>query len=411
MRLALIAPPSPWLVNARAYPPLGLGCLSAYVKREMPEVEVKIICLEPEQEVPGGFDVYGFTATSMEYHDVVELAEDIAGRKATSWFILGGPHATVAPNSISPIFDRIVHEEGERALVHCLRDIRNKKQCRFYDSPRIHNLDSLPFPDRDFGVEFDNVVVMASRGCPYRCSFCATQTMWPGATRWRSPGNVVAEIAILKERGAKTITMKDDTLTANGPWLGRFCERIKPLGIEWTALARADHAAPETMRMMYNAGCREVRIGVESFDPHVLKALNKGTTPDANAQAVINSHAAGLKVWLLLMIGTPGESKKTVDRNKYYCSPLADKVYRTHISTFMPLLGTPIWNDPWKYGIEIVDKDYSHYNHFWWGPKGENPPWSPIRIDGMTYQQQLQNITEMREWIRGRGIMDKGETP
>jgi len=409
MRLALIAPPNDYLAHARSWPPLGLGHLSAYVKREMPDVSVDMIILKAGEKAPGGYDVYGFSASTHDYRAARDLAWDIKQREPKAVCILGGGHATVMAGRTSLVFDKVVMGEGEVSLVRCLRDIQRRAVRRFYTSDPIADLDSLPFPDRHFGDEFKYATVMASRGCPYHCSYCATQTIWPGPTRWRSPGNAVAEIADLKAHGVDYVSMIDDSLTVRRDWLTAFCEAIKPVGMKWRALSRVDRIDPEILARMRDAGCDMIKLGAESFDPAVLKAMGKGTTPEQGMKAAEDVYDAGLTLWLLLMISTPGETLATVPLNETALERLCGKVSVSSLHTFMPMPATPVYHKPKDYGIKIIDKDVSHYNRLWWGSEGkQNPPWSPIEIDGLTRRQQMENIARMRDCVTRLGSPSKG---
>ncbi len=407
MRLALIAPPNDYLTNPQSWPPLGLGHLSSYVQQEMPNVTVDMIILKAGERVPGGYDIYGFSASTHDYQAAEDLAFDLKVRQPRSICIIGGGHATVIPEEVSPIFDKVVIGEGELSLVRILTDLDSRQ--RIYKSPLVKDLDMLPFPDRHFGEDFKYATVMASRGCPYHCSYCATQTIWPGPTRWRSPENAVAEIAELKEHGVTYVSMIDDSLTVRRDWLRAFCDGIRPLDMKWRALSRVDRADHDMLALMRDSGCDMIKLGAESFDPDVLTAMGKGTTPEQGIEAAEAVYEAGLTLWLLLMISTPGESVDTVPINEAALRRLHGKVSISSLHTFMPMPATPVCEKPEDYGITIIDKDVSHYNRLWWGPESkENEPWSPIRIDGLSRKEQMDNIARMRDCVSRLGSPSKG---
>jgi radical SAM superfamily enzyme YgiQ (UPF0313 family) len=306
------------------------------------------------------------------------------------------------PNSIDPLFDAVFVGEGERSFVSWLKDIwARKPRDRIVMPNPVEDLLALPFPERPYFEEWAPIV--GSRGCPYNCPFCATKTLWP-RFRHRCADNIADEMLACVAQGHMRFNLSDDTprlFTSNdGDVLAR---RLEGSGVEWRAQARVDQVVkrPERLATLAASGCRELCFGVESFDEDVLKALQKGTTPSMIEQAIRLTHEAGMTVRIYLMIGTPGETKDTPGVNIRALKRLGNLVNTTNLQTFMPLPGTPIWNDPGKYGVEIINKDFNKYNRVVWGPAGENPVWSPIRVAGLTDEQLCSNIRAMREYVVG----------
>jgi radical SAM superfamily enzyme YgiQ (UPF0313 family) len=425
MKLALTSPPTPYLVSSQAYGPLGLGCLSAYIRRELPWVEVKIVDLSSGRDMISaiidlsGQDVCGWTATSLDYERVRGLARRVSRVNSNSvTHILGGAHGTALPERVDmTVFTSIIRGEGEVALKRCLLDMRYAGKAKpVYDPIPIPNLDALPFPDRPIpeakqlqGGAAQSATIMASRGCPYKCAYCGTHAMWPGRVRWRSPYNVAAEVSRLHDQGVTDFAFIDDNLTTNTLWLTELCRHLGDLGVRWRALSRVDRANPSVLRLMQRSGCTEICYGVESFDQDVLDRLDKKITYKQASRAIVDAAEAGLKTRVFLMISTPGETyRRTVDRNRVGLELLDPQIGMVTLNTFMPLPGSPIWNRPRDYGVRIVETDLSKMNRYHHGPGGENEPWSPIRIDGMTYAEQLENIREMRACLANLGRENRG---
>ena len=117
--------------------------------------------------------------------------------------------------------------------------------------------------------------------------------------------------------------------------------------------------------------------------------------------AIKRAHSAGLPTGLFVMIGTPGETYgATVDANLHWLRDRLDGQYHDlRLYVFMPLPGSPIYERPEDFGVKIVSRDFESYNRhaFRRDHAGARVPasWSPIRIDGMTYEQQVANIERM----------------
>lgn len=174
---------------------------------------------------------------------------------------------------------------------------------------------------------------------------------------------------------------------------------------------RVDQASPPLLAAMKSAGCVEVGFGVESFDQAVLDALNKGTTVQQNTEAVENAHAAGLAVHMFMMISTPGETAAaTVDANIVALDGLRDKFRRMLLSTLMPYPGSPIYRNPPRFGALLIEPDATTYNqHQYQGHDADEAAiWSPLLLDGMTRDQQLDNIRQMRHYASTLRQVNRG---
>jgi len=142
--------------------------------------------------------------------------------------------------------------------------------------------------------------------------------------------------------------------------------------------------------------------------------LNKRIKPEQSLAAIENAHDVGIGARLLLMIATPGETyRHTVDLNIAALERLKDKFIYLTVCVFTPLPGSAIWEDPAKYGIKIISKDFSQYNYWIYrrSADGENRvAWSPVRIDGMTVEQQQENMMRMVDFSESL-VQSRGHKP
>jgi len=412
MRLALINPCQPYLVEQHTQVPLGLLYLSAVLKRNCPDVQAQLVdasalSVQEAVEEMDEFDVYGFTATSLDYATVLDMREELQQRFPDAVFIVGGPHATGEPEVLEHGWHSVFIGEGEYTIIDFVKDWQISGGVKgMYRGDNTVDLNKLPRPDRD-GLSWlggrvlttkhkGSINIMASRGCPFNCSFCASRLMWGRAVRWRTPEDVVDEIKECMDRyGTTVFRFSDDNIAGNREWNEKFCELVKPLGITWRLSVRVDSVNPQVLKMMREAGCKELGLGVESFDPKVLKQLNKRIIPEQSVAAIHNAHAAGIGARVLMMLATPGESyKRTVDLNIAALEALKEEFVYLSIKVFKPLPGTPIWLHPEKFGVEIVSRDLSKYNFYIYSTAGKQL-WSPLRIDGMTEEEQWENTARM----------------
>jgi radical SAM superfamily enzyme YgiQ (UPF0313 family) len=196
-----------------------------------------------------------------------------------------------------------------------------------HNPPRslLRDLDSLPVPAYDLlpmdtwyppGHRVEGrraVAIIGSRGCPYRCSYCATQVVWGRTYRACSPAWVVRLMNGLHRRwGFEAFVFYDDILTLDRRWTLALCEAIRRDGagdFAWCGNTRVDRVDPELLRTMRAAGCFFMSYGIESGSPRLLKRIRKGTTVKQNFQALAWTREAGIKVGATFMIGLPTETR------------------------------------------------------------------------------------------------------
>ena len=164
----------------------------------------------------------------------------------------------------------------------------------------------------------------------------------------------------------------------------------------------------EMFQTMYAGGCREVSFGIESGDQNVLDFLQKGIKVEDSIEAIINAKNAGMIVRILFMIGTPGETKETVDKNIQFLNKV-DNYYDTMaLTTFVPIPGSQIANTPEKFNCRIIDNNIDNYNFYLWNPEGINDWKSLIELDGMSQKEIHDNKERMKEYILSVGKSNKG---
>jgi len=379
VRIVLIQPDSPWAIDPLAsHPALGILYLSAYLKANGFK-EVEVIDLTggrfPSRTLSA--DIIGITAVTPQFDEAEHLMETLAELVPEARFVIGGPHATVHPESCLS-FDHVVVGEGEEAMLDLVRGNRPRHGSSFtserglhgiWKYPPIRDLDNLPFPDRDAidiyrykyvkdGIRYTSMI--CSRGCLWgKCAFCC-QT-WPKPARFRSPENCVEEMKVIRDKyGFEGIYFYDDCFNLHRPWLRKFCRIAEPLEMKFRCLIRADVTRSQVLEMK-NAGCVEVFIGQESGSDQILKNIDKGITARQGLEAVQICTDIGLDTRVGLIIGLPGESRKTVEETREWLktarniNPELDFDYT--ICTVYP--GSDIWNYPTKYDIVFERQDWS----------------------------------------------------
>lgn len=381
-------------------PPLGLAYVAAVLEKNGVKVDIvdcsfySSIDKSVARILRDSPMIVGISTPTLLYSNALRIAEEI--KKHSSTFVcLGGPHPTIFPRETVSCrnVDFAVIGEGEITfleLVNALQkygDTADIQGIAFYNGkevivnpPRNHvqDLDLLPFPARhllpmESYIGFNLLyygrpatTIIASRGCSYNCSFCqpTLRKLFGKKVRSRSPKNIVDEIEYLtKEYGIKLVTFHDDTFTLNKKWVITLCHEIlnRGLRVEWICNSRANTVDEPLLTKMKEAGCIELRIGVESGNQWVLdNILRKGISVDQIRRAFRLMKKCGFKRrWAFFMIGSPGETREMAMRSM----ELAREIEPTHVnvSITVPLPGTDLWNIASKYGN--FEKDFSKFDY------------------------------------------------
>jgi len=224
------------------------------------------------------------------------------------------------------------------------------------DRPLIKDLDDLPWPDRDLvpaeryivGLRTQDpcFMVMASRGCPFRCTFCLwVPVMFNNKVRFRSAGKVVDEILELQRRyGAREVFFHDDTVNITVRRVEELCREILDRGVKigWIANFRADQTTPELFRLMKKAGCTKILLGVESGSQKLLdEAIDKEITLQEVEDTIRWAKEAGIRVHCTYSLGAPGETRETMKETLDFIKKTEPDDIQVSLMT--PIPGTPFY--------------------------------------------------------------------
>jgi radical SAM superfamily enzyme YgiQ (UPF0313 family) len=181
---------------------------------------------------------------------------------------------------------------------------------------------ALPFPARDLidmaaydaawrsAHGFYSTNLVASRGCPFLCNWCA-KPIFGDAFQVRSAESVVAEMSILRnEYGAQHLWFADDIFGLSRRWLSEFANEVvkRKCSVPFKIQARADLLDQKTTRALKRAGCAEVWMGVESGSQRILDAMDKGLRVEQAVLARVNLKSEGIRACYFLQFGYPGET-------------------------------------------------------------------------------------------------------
>jgi radical SAM superfamily enzyme YgiQ (UPF0313 family) len=296
------------------YEPLALEYIAAGVSKDH---EVKILDLRLENNFEDVFrefspDVVGITAYTVHVNTVLNLFKEIKRWNPNVLTVVGGHHATIMPEDfLSDNIDVIVLGEGiftfreivnryERGLaLEEIPGIAFSKNGMLVKSDQVDNvnLDEFPFPERNLTSKYRNhyysdwmkplAAIRTSKGCPYRCNFCAMWKLADGKYYKRSPEKIVEELETIDE---KYVFFADDESLLDVPRMMTLAKLIREKGIQkrYFLYGRSDTISrnPELLRTWKDIGLERVFVGLEFFRNEDLKYISKKSTVEDNNKAV-----------------------------------------------------------------------------------------------------------------------------
>jgi len=417
LKVTLINPPDPNSIAKDLDPSLGLMYLSSFLKNHNVECEILDFALHDKSEwlsliKSHKSDLYGLTVYSSSVSTADIINKLIKSVHPESKIIWGATHASyewISSFIYSPELDFIALGEGEETLLELCRNsdgnynsiagLANRDgQSMFISNlrPLIKNIDELPLPDRTIDLhqytrKVDGVPstpIMTSRGCSYNCLFCCSRYFWK-YPRFHSFERVKTELNIIKEQGFNAVHCWDDTFTLNHERLYKILDEIKRLKFTFRCNGDLRLDTKEVLQKLYESGCREYAVGIESGDQQVLNAINKRTTVERNKQVMKWAKEVGLPIKAYLMVGNVGETMDSIKKTIDFIKQTGPEYYT--ISNFVPMPGCQIYSQPEKYGIKFRTKNWDEY--FVVGRKNQGG----CVID--TKEMTAEQIAEAREML------------
>jgi radical SAM superfamily enzyme YgiQ (UPF0313 family) len=382
-------------------PNLGLGYLAAAlqnngfdvqiwdgVKKGMTKKKLEDRLKSHDYEV-AGFQVY--TRSVKEVHEGLEMVKSLNPDVLT---VIGGPHPSGDPegsiNHLRP--DYAFRGEAEIGLVQLLKkvsgdetikseDINNliwKKNDNVVCNPLkpIENLDDIEMPAWDminpndypyapigaFSKKFPLTSISTTRGCPYRCTFCANNTIMGRKVRARSAEVVLREMDLLHDTyGVREFQIIDDNFTSKKELTLGVCRGIMERGWEISLSfpngVRLSTLDEEILHLLERAGCYSLGLGIESGSPKTLKDMKKAQSIDEIEEKVNLIHrATKIRTTGFFIIGYPTETKEDIVQTIELSKKLP--INRAQFTICLPVPGSEMTEQMVKEG-KLQDIDFS----------------------------------------------------
>ena len=329
------------------------------------------------------------------------LIEEIKKKYPNIIIVAGGEHSSAIPEYIlreCPSIDYIIRGEGEFSMLEFSYNLFNgksvsdipgihfiNKENKFVDnglSKRIEHIDTIPRPawhllnPQNYFTDFftvglakgklKNMPILATRGCPYQCTFCSSPTMWTTRYLMREPKEIVDEIEwLIKEYGANDFEFFDLTAIIKKSWILEFCNELKKReisNITWQLPigTRSEALDEETLKAIYDSGCAYICYAPESGSEKSLNMIKKRVKLDRLTKSITAAAKIGHTVKLNFIIGFPHETLIDCLKTIFfgvYCS-LRFGVADVNLAIFSPYPGSELFEKLKKEKKLSLDDNY-----------------------------------------------------
>ena len=312
--------------------------------------------------------------------------------------IVGGEHPTAMPEYVlrdCPSIDFLIAGEGELTLLELLH--RYLAEENSLDIPGVFSIDTngqflnngparrisdfsnLPWPawhlcdlekfftgSWSMGIGYGrNMLILATRGCPYQCTFCSSPTMWTTRYLMRPVIDVIDEIEFLiKTYRVNSIDFADLTAIIKKEWILEFSSEIKRrnLNFVWQLPSgtRSEALDQNTVKAIYDAGCKFLVYAPESGSKTTLEKIKKRLTLSSLTASIREAVKVGHTIKVNLVIGFPHESRGDLLKTMLFSVRMAFLgVDDINISIFSPYPGSELFKQLQQDGtIPKIDDDY-----------------------------------------------------
>lgn len=439
-KVILAGGPSFALFNPSLHASLGLLYLASSLREAGHEVKIidchKISTFDPET------NKLSVRPEDMEPCDILGVSivtpnAEFGGQLAAAWpakvkvaggphvtYIIEGPHAHFKQKKYFEGFDFLMTGECEESFVQfCNRWDRGEDVTKVagvawfgplgmqhLPSPPLPDVTKLPTPAYDLwenyskgGLQVASVhgkavdaaertigSLYTGRGCPYGCYFCADART---KLREETLEQIESEVKALAEKGVTSLRIWDDVITIKDKHCRDLADIFHNYGMLWRGWSRVNLMNADLFKYLASHGCTEMGFGVEHGSARMLKAMNKGTTPEANTKGIHICQDAGISARAYLLIGFPGETWESIHEMRDWLDDCRPDAASLHM--FQPYPGSQVWNTPERFGVTLPPDAFTAM----WELCDEDPKTVVLELDTMSKEELFSARRMLHDYI------------
>ena len=303
-------------------------------------------------------DVIGVSTMTSTAPRAFEIADYFRGKGKR--VVIGGMHATVAPEETLAHCDTVVTGEAESVIVDVMEG-RIKE--RVVEAPHTDDLDTVVFPDYSLlKTPCKEANIMTTRGCHYSCSFCSTSRMFM-PYRERSVDSVIAELILYKQRGFKYVNFQDDNFTGNRKRAKLLLAKMIEKNLVFRDVfffGRADMVLDEELlSLLSRAHLRSVLIGIESLNPVSLEHIGKKIKLEPLLASIPNLGKYKIKLLASLVLGLDTDTVADIRKAIEFCRDI--NAFTLQPAVLTPFPGTPVYKQ-YEEEHRMMTKDWQYFD-------------------------------------------------
>ena len=301
------------------------------------------------------------------YPGVFEAIKIVSEIFPGSPIALGGNYVTLCPSHAVKYSgaDFVISGEGERELSALFKEVFKDD---FDFLPDYHNLDSYPYPAFDLTAPLLHIPILTSRGCPFRCTYCASHLLSPNFRR-RDPYLVADEIAFWQRfTGVTDFSIYDDAFLYKPeemaiPLLKEILKRGLKCRFHCPNGLHLREVTDELACLLFKAGFITIRFGFETSNPIAQSLTGSKATNDHLVNAVNAMKLAGYKsqdIGVYILCGLPKQSADEVRESIHFVRACGA---RPIVAEFSPIPGTALWQDSLKVSSYNIGEEPLYQNN------------------------------------------------
>jgi len=364
MKVLLIQPecnyPSPVAVPSQALLTLGtlaqnIGCSVKILHLGLDERPLFLYLIDFKP------DIVGITVNTFQVASAKLIIETVRSINPYTRIVIGGPHSEYLDDAVD---DKVIGE-GENRWLAILGSQESIELINQLPTINYDLVDMQKFPGVPPIGAIPSASIMASRGCPSRCSYCNTPIFVGTKVRLGNPDYILGELKRLNEKwGVKEVVFQDDTFNASTKWATEILERIIKVGLNKEMIFRLvwrvneKLVTQELLNLAKRAGVWHIYYGVESGSQRMLDRMNKRITIKEIKRAFSMTHEVGLQTHASFIVGLPGETWDSIKETQQLISQIKSTTFSW--CYFIPFPGTEATKEVTEKGY-IRETDYSEY--------------------------------------------------